>query len=94
MALSIRGTVIFLILVPLILGQQALRRPRGIYAVVNVEDAINQQQAANPSVAISQMDAYFLSVYQSLLANPAIAGLTLQVHWDTLNPNPPGASNS
>lgn len=94
MALFIRRLVIFLILVPLILAQQAPRRPRGIYAVVNVEDAITQQQAANPSVTTAQMDAYFDSVYQGLLNNPAIAGLALQVHWDTLNPNPPGASNS
>ncbi len=94
MALSTRLMVICLTLVPLIPAQQAPRRPRGIYAVVNVKHAINQQQAANPSVTTAQMDAYFDSLYQGLLANPAIAGLALQVHWDTLNPKPPGASNS
>ncbi|MGO9262578.1 MAG: hypothetical protein ACLQU1_40800, partial [Bryobacteraceae bacterium] len=81
----------FLVLAPALVAQgpTAPRRPRGIYAVVNVEDGINQQQKANPSITTAQLDAYFDSLYQDLLGNPAIAGLTLQVHWDTLNPNPP-----
>jgi hypothetical protein len=74
--------------------QPTSRRPRGIYAVVNVEDGINQQQRADPSITTAQLDAYFNNYYQGLLSNPATAGLALQVHWDTLNPNPPGASNS
>ena len=61
--------------------------------MVNVEDDINQQQKANPSITPAQLDAYFNSLYQDLLGNPAISGLTLQVHWDTLNPNPPAAAN-
>ena len=32
------------------------------------------------------MDAYFNNLYQALLSNPAVSGLTLQVHWDTVNP--------
>jgi uncharacterized protein (TIGR03437 family) len=72
-------------------GQTSPRRPRGIYAVVNVTDNINQQQKANPSV---DLNAFFNNLYQQLLGNPAISGLTLQVHWDTLNPNPPAASNA
>jgi uncharacterized protein (TIGR03437 family) len=85
---------IYFSLVPMLLAQETPRRPRGIYSVVSVEDAINQQQIADPSVTSAQMDAYFISLYQALLADPAISGLTLQVHWDTLNPNPPGAANS
>jgi len=61
--------------------------------VVNVEDNINQQQKANPAITETQLNTYFNSLYQDLLGNPAISGLTLQVHWDTLNPNaPPGAN--
>jgi hypothetical protein len=60
----------------------------------NVEDGINQEQQANPAITTAQLDAYFNGYYQGLLNNPAIAGLALQVHWDTLNPNPPGASTS
>jgi uncharacterized protein (TIGR03437 family) len=48
-------------------------RPRGIYAVVNIEDALK----TTTPIAI---------LYQSLWTNPAVSGLTLQVHWDTLNP--------
>lgn len=83
-----------LVLTPALVAQSVPRRPRGIYAVVNVEDAINEQQKANSSITTAQMDAYFNTVYQGLLANPAISGLTLQVHWDTVNPNPPGAVNA
>jgi hypothetical protein len=81
------------LLAPSLNGQQTPGRPRGIYAVVNVEAAINQQQA-NSSITTAQLDAYFNTFYQSLLADPAISGLTLQVHWDTVNPYPPGAANS
>ena len=35
----------------------------------------------------SDLDAQFDSLFQSLLANPAISGLTVGVHWDTINPN-------
>jgi uncharacterized protein (TIGR03437 family) len=82
----------FLVLAPALVaqGQTSPRRPRGIYAVVNVTDNINQQQKANPSV---DLNAYFNNLYQQLLGNPAISGLTLQVHWDTLNPNPPATAN-
>jgi hypothetical protein len=36
------------------------------------------------------VDAYLSSFYTGLLNNQAVSGLTLQVHWDTLNPNAPG----
>src|ERR1700733_8395873 len=76
-----------LLLVQVVVGQTP-RRPRGIYAVVNVEDGVK----ANPSMTTAQVDAYFNNLYQGLLSNPAISGLTLQVHWDTLNPNAPGSA--
>lgn len=76
-----------LALAPALIAQSP-RRPRGIYAVVNVEDGIN----ANPSMSTAQLDNYFNNLYQGLLSNPAVSGLALQVHWDTLNPNPPGSA--
>ncbi len=79
----------FLMLAPALLAQTP-RRPRGIYTVINVEDVVNQ----NPSLTPAQMDSYFGGFYQGLLADPAIFGLTLQVHWDTLNPNAPPAANA
>jgi hypothetical protein len=79
----------FLMLAPALVAQTP-RTPRGVYTVVNVEDIINQ----NPTLTPAQLDSYFGSFYQGLLADPAISGLTLQVHWDTLNPNAPPAANA
>ena len=47
-----------------------------------------------PSTPPSDLDAQFDSLFQSLLANPGISGLTVGVHWDTINPNPPTAGNA
>jgi hypothetical protein len=73
------------------------RIPLGIYAVVPVEKVLaaefpggltapSQGQQIHLEKAIT---TYLTGVYTDLLDNPAVAGLTLQVHWDTLNPNPP-----
>src|ERR1700687_1166514 len=96
MSRSVRHTLVvsFLALAPALVAQSAPRRPRGIFAVVNIAADIKQQQKANPSITPAQLNAYFANLYQDLLNNPAISGLTLQVHWDTLNPNPPAAANS
>jgi len=83
----------FLALAPALVAQVP-RRPRGIYAVVRIEDYVNQQQNANPSITQAQLDSYFDTLYQGFLANPAVSGLTLQVGWRILNPNPPTSSNS
>ena len=79
----------FLAVAPALVAQvePAPRAPQGIYTVVNIEQNLNQQQQMNPSITPAELDAYFNSLYQSLLADSAVAGLTLQVHWDTLNPN-------
>ncbi len=77
----------FVLLAPVLMAQI---RPRGIYAVVSVEDEIN----SHPNATSAQLDTDFNSLYQDLLSNPALAGLTLQVHWNTLNPNPPSAANA
>ncbi len=69
-------------------------RPRGIYAVVDVENEIAALQSSNPSITAAQLDAGFNSFYLDLLSNPAVAGLAVRPHWDTLNPNPPGAANA
>jgi uncharacterized protein (TIGR03437 family) len=78
------------VLAPVLFAQGQIRVPRGIYAVVNVEDEIKSHSSATAA----QLDADFNTLYQDLLSNPAVSGLTLQVHWDTLNPNAPGAANS
>jgi hypothetical protein len=79
--------------VPEIPAQVQPRRPRGIYAVVDTATVINQQQQASPAITAAQLDNYFDTLYGGLLNDPAISGLTLQVHWDTLNPNSPTSAN-
>jgi hypothetical protein len=82
----------FVLALPMV-AQPAPRRPRGIYAGVNIEENIKKAQAANPSITPAELKAYFVNLYQDLLSNPAVSGLGLWVNWDALNPNPPGAAN-
>jgi len=88
MSRRVKLTLAFLtpiLLVPILMAQS---RPRGIYAVASVE---NEIAALDPNKTLSQeqLDAGFDGFYQGLLEDPAIAGLALQVHWDTVNPNSP-----
>jgi hypothetical protein len=71
--------------------------PLGIYAVVPVEAAVAaapppgvSSSALNirPDIIIPGIDAYLTGLYSTLLDNPAVSGLALQVQWATLNPNP------
>jgi hypothetical protein len=83
--------VSLLVLAPSTLWAQPLR-PRGIYAVVNIEQNIAQEAMAIPPVTSpAGLQGYFDFLYQELLENPAISGLAMQVHWDTLAANPPTA---
>src|ERR1035441_7148444 len=82
-----------LVLVQPLVAQPSPRRPRGIYAVVNIEENIKKKQAANPSITAAELKTYFLNLYQDLLGNSAVSGLALWVNWSALNPNPPGSAN-
>jgi hypothetical protein len=74
---------------------EAQRVPIGVYAVVPVEDVVNAKKAASEGITTAEMDLYLTdNFYAGLLDNRAVAGLTLQIHWDTLNPNPPGNANA
>jgi hypothetical protein len=57
------------------------RRPLGVYAKVVISDVIGMKTN-------KEWDTYFNCFYKQLLANPAISGLTLQVHWDLVNAGP------
>ncbi len=59
------------------------RRPVGVYAKVDPSDVIKPNPGTN-------WDSYFNCFYAQLLANPAISGLCLQIHWDLVNPTPGG----
>jgi hypothetical protein len=74
----------------LVCAQSSPRTPRGIYAVVAPAKEIKELRKANPKSTTAQLYQDLANLYSALLGNPAVSGLTLQVHWDTLNPNPPG----
>jgi hypothetical protein len=65
------------------------RTPIGIYAVVPVDKEIAALKKGDPNITAAQLYGYFGEQYTGLLANPAVSGLALQIHWDTLNPYPP-----
>ena len=88
-----KTVIAMLVAATTLVAQIQPRRPRGIYAVVDTASVIDQQQQGNPAITAAQLDTYFDNLYVGLLNNPAISGLTLQVHWDTLNPNSPAAAN-
>jgi lysophospholipase L1-like esterase len=78
---------------PALAAQPAPRRPRGIYAVINIEETIKKAQVTNPSITPAELKDYFVNLYRDLLGNPAVSGLALWAKWDALNPNPPDAAN-
>ncbi len=91
-----RGTLVLSIWIvaPALLAQTSPRRPRGIYAVVNVEENIKKEQAQNPSITAAELKAYLVQLYDDLLGNPAVSGLALWVNWAALNPNPPSQAGA
>src|ERR1022692_5350794 len=54
------------------------RRPVGVYARIVPSDIIKHDQGAN-------WTNYFNCFYAQLLANPAISGLCLSIHWGLIN---------
>jgi hypothetical protein len=60
-------------------------KPRGIYAVVNVDEYL-ATPAKNPSCASFNDDEYFSCIYQQLLSNPAVSGMMLVETWKRVLP--------
>jgi hypothetical protein len=83
-----------LVVLPALTAQPPPRRPIGVYAVVNVQENSQVQQLANPSITTEQLKAYFINLYKTLLANPAVSGVALWIRWSELNPNPPSAADA
>ena len=74
---------------------QSTARPLGVYAKVDVEDAISGfTKSASQSTA--ELHGLVRTLYADLLANPAISGITVGQHWDHIelyDPiNSPGGS--
>ncbi len=67
---------------------QSTARPLGVYAKVDVEDAISGfTNSASPSTA--ELHGLVRTLYADLLANPAISGITVGQHWDHIEPYDP-----
>jgi len=66
------------------------RRPRGIYADVNVDEQIKVNKWTDPT----KLEADFKALYKDLFNNPAVSGIVLYEDWAALNPNPPTPSTS
>ena len=62
-----------------------VRQPLGVYAHINVNDAIATYPDKKPTAA--QLHAYLQGLYSNLLADPAISGIALGAHWDQTQPN-------
>jgi len=89
MNISYKHTLVIslLLLLPVQKDAKAQRVPTGIYAVVPVERVL-AAKFYRPALPVA-MNTYLEGFYTDLLNNQAVSGLTLQIHWDTLNPNPP-----
>jgi hypothetical protein len=71
------------------------RTPTGVYAVVELATVVSPDSTSGcPFTSSDSIDLYLNCYYAGLLNNPAVAGLTLQVYWATLNPNPPTDPNA
>lgn len=60
---------------------QTIRQPLGVYAHVSIEDLLN----ANPPPSHADLRR----LYAQVLADPAIAGLTVGRHWDNIQLSDP-----
>ena len=67
------------------LTSAAAPQPVGVFAKVDVETAIaGYPGSASPTAA--QLHAYLQGLYASLLADPAVSGITVGQHWDNIQP--------
>jgi hypothetical protein len=65
-----------------------IRTPLGVYAHINIEDALNRYKGQTPATS-ADLHNYLKMIYQNLLADPAISGLTVGQHWDHIQLDDP-----
>ncbi len=58
-----------------------LRGPLGVYAHLDIETAINNYPGSG-TPTVEELRSYLRKLYATLLADPAISGITLGAHWD------------
>jgi hypothetical protein len=73
--------------------------PRGIYALLQLDTAVNSAQNAAypgtpPPYPDPATDAVLVSYFTTLLGNPAVSGLDAEIPWSLLNPGNPGPDPS
>jgi Beta-galactosidase len=66
-----------------------IRAPLGVYVKVDVQDAINGYNGP-----ASLLHSYLQNLYATLLADPAISGITIGAHWAKLQPAAGASPNS
>jgi hypothetical protein len=62
------------------------RAPQGLYATIDISDYVN-----NNGLMDTGDDAIMKALYDSMLGNPAISGLAIELHWDFAQKKPPPA---
>jgi hypothetical protein len=65
----------------------AIRKPLGVYAKVDIPYAINGYPGPGTPTP-DELHTYLRGVYANLLADPAIAGLTIDERWDRMETTP------
>jgi hypothetical protein len=71
-------------------GPAVPRRPLGIYAKDDISSDIARLKAKGKATDPASLNDYFINLFQSVLKDPAISGLEIQIHWGTVNPQSPG----
>jgi PKD domain len=69
---------------------QGARRPLGIFARADIEDAILSYPGYSPSSA--ELHFYVRQLFAGLLLDPAISGITVAEHWDNIQLSDPALS--
>ncbi len=82
--LSLRGWALALLCtsLPWIANSASIRQPLGVYVKVDIEVAIKGYPGATPSASV--LHPYLQKLYATLLADPAISGITVGEHWDNI----------
>lgn len=76
------NAALFCVAISPMAAADSIRAPLGVYVKVNVQDAIDGYNGP-----ASQLHSYLQSLYASLLADPAISGLTIGADWAKLQPS-------
>lgn len=69
-------------------SQPSVRTPLGVFAHISIEDALQSYNGPTPATEAGYR-AYLDQIYEGLLADPAISGITVGLHWDHIQLDDP-----